>query len=191
MEEQVLFAGFGGQGVLSMAKFLAAAAMHEGKHVAWVPSYGAEMRGGTANCLVTISTEEIASPVTDFPTMGVILNGPSMEKFSPKVQPGGTLVVNTSLVTTPSPRTDLNIVEIPVVQLADQLGNALSGNMILVGACLAYSGLVGLDRAIDAIDEVFYSKKAEAVAANKEAFLCGVDYIETNYCSRPAAVARA
>ncbi len=91
MEKQILFAGFGGQGVLSMAQFLAYAAMEAGKFVAWVPSYGAEMRGGTANCLVTIADEEISSPITENPLMAVIMNRPSLEKFEQKIQPGGTL----------------------------------------------------------------------------------------------------
>jgi 2-oxoglutarate ferredoxin oxidoreductase subunit gamma len=181
MEAQVLFAGFGGQGVLSMAKFLAYAAMQEDKHVTWVPSYGAEMRGGTANCMVTISEREIASPVTEHPSISIILNDPSMDKFSHKVQPGGTLMVNSSLVRKKTDRTDLDLVEIPVTELADQMGNSQAANMILVGACAAYSGLVNVDRAVGCIDEIFAGKSAAVIAKNKEAFLAGVRYIEDHY----------
>jgi 2-oxoglutarate ferredoxin oxidoreductase subunit gamma len=179
MEAQVLFAGFGGQGVLSMAKFLAVAAMREGKNVSWVPSYGAEMRGGTANCLVTISSEEIASPVTEFPSLGVILNDPSMEKFAPKILSGGALVVNTSLVRRSSGRRDLRTLELPVNELAGRLGSALSANMLLMGACLAYSGLVGIDQATRAIEATFASKGDDVIALNREAFLAGVRYVKS------------
>ena len=185
-EEQVLFAGFGGQGILSMAKFLAYAAMNDGKQVAWVPSYGPEMRGGTANCLVTISDDPIASPLTDYPDMAVILNNPSLTKFENKVKTGGTLLINTSLVHSSIQREDLNLVELPVSQLAEELGNARGDNMILVGACLQYSGLVKVEQAVSYMDEIFAGKSAETIRSNREAFLMGAEYIRENWPMRVA-----
>ncbi|MFY9324260.1 MAG: 2-oxoacid:acceptor oxidoreductase family protein, partial [Syntrophomonadaceae bacterium] len=150
MEEvkQVLFAGFGGQGVLSMGQFLAHAALSTGKHVSFVPSYGAEMRGGTANCLVTISEEEISSPLTENPLMAVILNRPSLDKFEPKIKANGILVINTSLVDRQTERDDLEILELPMNQLAEEIGNPRGANMILLGAYLQKTGVVDVQQAL-------------------------------------------
>ncbi|MBO8159536.1 2-oxoacid:acceptor oxidoreductase family protein [Thermosyntropha sp.] len=180
-EKQVLFAGFGGQGVLSMGQFLTHAALSAGKHVSWVPSYGAEMRGGTANCLVTISDEEISSPVTENPLMAVILNRPSLDKFENKIKPNGTLVVNSSLVDREPERDDLKILKIPVNKLADELGNPRGANMILLGAYMEKTQVVEVERTLEYFDVIFKGKKEEIIQKNKEAFLAGIEYARRHW----------
>jgi 2-oxoglutarate ferredoxin oxidoreductase subunit gamma len=120
--KNVILAGFGGQGVLTMGLFLAHAGMTEGKKVAYVPAYGAEMRGGTANCTVTISERDISSPVVAYPQMAVVMNHPSLDKFEPVVKPGGLLLVNDSLVHRQVKRTDIESYAIPTQDLANQVG---------------------------------------------------------------------
>lgn len=183
MEEvkQVLFAGFGGQGVLSMGQFLAHAALSTGKHVSFVPSYGAEMRGGTANCLVTISEEEISSPLTENPLMAVILNRPSLDKFEPKIKANGILVINTSLVDRQPERDDLEILELPMNQLAEEIGNPRGANMILLGAYLQKTGVVDVQQALQQFEVIFAGKSNQVIAKNREAFLVGVEYAKTNW----------
>lgn len=180
-EKQVLFAGFGGQGVLSMGQFLTHAALSSGKNVSWVPSYGAEMRGGTANCLVTISDEEISSPVTESPLMAVVLNRPSLDKFEEKVKKNGTLVINSSLVDREPRRKDVNVLKLPVNDLAEQMGNSRGANMILLGAYLEKTGVVDVNKALEYFEIIFKGKKEEVIAKNKEAFMAGVEYARSNW----------
>ncbi|WP_242848963.1 2-oxoacid:acceptor oxidoreductase family protein [Syntrophomonas palmitatica] len=146
-EKQILFAGFGGQGVLAMGQFITHAAMGIGKEVTWVPSYGAEMRGGTANCLVTISDEEINSPLTENPHTAIIMNRPSLDKFEPRVKPNGTLVINSSLVDRMPHRQDLTVWQVPVNAIADEMGNPRGANMIMLGAYLQVSRVVTVEQA--------------------------------------------
>lgn len=180
-EKQVLFAGFGGQGVLSMGKFLTYAAMGAGKNVSWLPAYGAEMRGGTANVLVTIADEEISSPLTDHPGMAIIMNRPSLDKFEKKVKPHGTLVINTSLVDRPLERDDLKVYRMPVNQIADEMGNSGAANMILLGACLQKTNVVSVEQALEQFDIIFKGKKQSVIQKNREAFLVGVQYANENW----------
>lgn len=180
-EKQVLFAGFGGQGVLSMGKFLTYAAMGAGKNVSWLPAYGAEMRGGTANCLVTIAEEEISSPLTDHPGMAIILNGPSLDKFEKKIKPNGTLIINTSLVDRPLVRDDLLVYRMPVNQIADDMGNSSAANMLLLGACLHKTNVVSVEEALQHFEIIFKGKKQSVIQKNKEAFLAGVQYAQENW----------
>ena len=134
MFEGVLIAGFGGQGVLSTGQLLAYAGMVEGKHVAWIPSYGPEMRGGTANCGVSVSTTPISSPVVSEPTVLIAMNRPSLEKFEPWVVPGGLIMVNSSLIKIKVKRTDVRIIYVPANDLAEELGNSKVANNIILGA---------------------------------------------------------
>lgn len=180
-EKQILFAGFGGQGVLSMGKFLTYAAMGTGKNVSWLPSYGAEMRGGTANCLVTIADEEISSPLTDNPGMAIIMNRPSLDRFEGKIKPNGTLIINSSMVDRPPVRDDLVIFTLPVNQIADEMGNANAANMILLGACLRKTKVVPVDEIMDLFEIIFKGKKESVIQKNREAFLIGVEYAEQNW----------
>lgn len=180
-EKQILFAGFGGQGVLSMGKFLTFAAMGAGKNVSWLPAYGAEMRGGTANCLVTIADEEISSPLTENPDMAIILNRPSMDRFEPKVKPNGTLIINTSLVDRASVRNDLTIYELPVNQIADEMGSSGAANMILLGACLHKTNVVEVEQALKHFEVIFKGKKQAVIQRNREAFQVGVQYANDHW----------
>ena len=180
-EKQILFAGFGGQGVLSMSKFLAYAAMGAGKNVTWVPSYGAEMRGGTANCLVTIANEEISSPLTENPLMAIIMNKLSLERFENKVQPDGTLFVNSSMVDRKCRRDDLTVLEVPVNQLAEELDNLRGANMILLGAYLEKTRVVEVEDALEHFEQIFSGKRKEIIQKNRQAFLAGVEYARNNW----------
>lgn len=179
-ENQVFIAGFGGQGVLSIGKFLAYAAMEEGKNVTWVPSYGAEMRGGTANCLVTISDDEVSSPLTEHPGIAIIMNRPSLDKFEDKIKSEGTVVLNTSMVDRLPRREDLNLIQIPVNRLAEEINNPRGANMILLGAYLQKSQVLEISAVMDKFDVIFEGKKDSVIEQNKIAFKAGLDYAKGN-----------
>jgi 2-oxoglutarate ferredoxin oxidoreductase subunit gamma len=129
--EEIIFSGFGGQGALFAGQLLAYTGISEGLYVSWIPSYGPEMRGGTANCTVILSEEEIGAPVVSHPTSAVVLNLPSMEKYEPLIKPNGLLIVNQSLVTITSKRDDLRIITIPAPDLATEMGNQRMATLIL------------------------------------------------------------
>ncbi|MDO4541059.1 MAG: 2-oxoacid:acceptor oxidoreductase family protein [Syntrophomonadaceae bacterium] len=179
-EIQVFIAGFGGQGVLAIGKFLAYAAMEEGKNVTWVPSYGAEMRGGTANCLVTIGDDEVSSPLTEHPGTAIIMNRPSLDKFEDKIRSKGTVVLNTSLVDRLPKREDLNVIKIPVNQLAEEINNPRGANMILLGAYLQKTQILEMSAVMDKFDIIFEGKKANVIEQNRIAFQAGVEYAVGN-----------
>lgn len=181
MEKQILVAGFGGQGVLSTGLFLTHAAMAEGKNVAYVPSYGAEMRGGTANCIVTIAEGAISSPLTDSPLQAIILNRPSLDRFEDRVQSGGVLVINSSLVDRRPKRTDLNIRELPLNNLAEEYGLPRSANMIILGAYIAYTGIVDITLVSNSFESIFKGKRSHIIEENRRAFQVGVDYASANW----------
>ncbi len=145
MEEAVIFAGFGGQGVLFSGQLLAHAAMAEGKYVTWIPSYGPEMRGGTANCTVVVSDEPIGSPLVSRYSVAVVFNNPSMLKYRSLVKPGGLLVVNTSIVEAVAERDDITVLSIPATSSASDLGEVKLANMIMCGAMLAARPVVSVD----------------------------------------------
>ncbi|HHX09015.1 MAG TPA: 2-oxoacid:ferredoxin oxidoreductase subunit gamma [Chloroflexi bacterium] len=134
MQSEIIISGFGGQGTLYAGQVYAYAAMDEGKHVTWIPSYGPEMRGGTANCSVVISDEEIGSPTTLHPRAVIALNLPSLDKYEPLVAPGGYLIVNESMVNRTPTRTDIHVLMIPANDIARELGNERAANMVLLGA---------------------------------------------------------
>src|SRR3954447_8197864 len=123
MLEEIIIAGFGGQGVMSMGQLIAYAGMLEGKGVSWLPSYGPEQRGGTANCAVVISDEQVGSPLVTRPSTAIVLNNPSFDKFEPLLRPGGLLIINSSLVTRVSGRSDIEIIELKAIDIATDLGN--------------------------------------------------------------------
>jgi len=132
MQSEIMFAGFGGQGILLSAKILAYAGMEEGKEVAWVPSYGPEMRGGTAYCTVVISDSPIGSPVIRNPLHLVAMNRPSLEKFAPMVKPGGVIMINSSLISINSGRKDIDELIVPANDIAKKLGNIRSLNIVAI-----------------------------------------------------------
>lgn len=173
MQEEIIFAGFGGQGVLFAGQLLAYTALAEGKHVTWIPSYGPEMRGGTANCTVVVSDEPIGSPVTKHPSIAVVFNNPSLEKYEDLVKPGGLLVVNQSLITIETHRTDITIVRIPATALASEMGDVRLTNMLLFSAMLAQRPVVSLETAQEVLLEKLGARKAELHALNPAALARG------------------
>jgi len=142
MQTEILIAGFGGQGVLFAGQLLAYAGMDEGKQVTWIPSYGPEMRGGTANCTVIISDEEIGSPLVLHPKAVIAMNRPSLDKYEPAVKPGGVLIINTSMVDRKATRTDIKVVEVDANAVAEKLGDKRMSNMVLLGALLNQLGVM-------------------------------------------------
>ena len=158
MQNDVIMAGFGGQGILLIGKMLAYAGMHEGKEVSWLPSYGPEMRGGTANCTVVISDRPVGSPVIRSPRAVVAMNLPSLDKFEPDVRPGGLLLINTSLINRKATRDDLTVIEVPANQIANELGNRRGANMVALGAYLGATEAVSVDGVIEVIRETFAAK---------------------------------
>jgi 2-oxoglutarate ferredoxin oxidoreductase subunit gamma len=168
MQSEVMFAGFGGQGILLIAKVLAHAAMEAGNEVVWIPSYGPEMRGGTAYCMVVISDRPIGSPIIRNPKHLVAMNRPSLEKFAPMVKPGGVVLVNSSLIPVRSGRSDVDEVLVPANDLALEMGNVRAANIVALGAFVARSGIVDFEVLREAVKEEF-AAKAKLIPLNLEA----------------------
>ena len=175
MQKDVIFSGFGGQGILLIGKILADVGMSEGRYVTWFPSYGPEMRGGTAYCQVIISDDPIASPVVSNPAVAVVMNRPSMEKFGPKVKEGGLLLINSSLVPDETDRTDIEVVRVPANQLALEAGNTRASNMVILGALARCFDLVSKDGIKVKIEEEFRSK-SQFISSNLAAFEAGFSH---------------
>ena len=171
---KTVFAGFGGQGVLSMGLNLAQAALLEGKNVTYLPSYGAEVRGGTANCTVAVSDEEIASPVASSPDFIVAMNQPSMVRFQNQIQSGGVLFINSSLIETEISRSDVDIIKVPANSIAEQLGSARSANMVMLGAFTKKSNIVSISNVIEGLNSAL-KKKQKLIAVNTKALTAGYD----------------
>jgi 2-oxoglutarate ferredoxin oxidoreductase subunit gamma len=176
MTKKTIFSGFGGQGVLMMGYLLALAAMKEGKEVTYLPAYGAEVRGGTANCTVVVSEEEIFSPVASSPDYGVIMNRPSLMKYEGMIKEGGLMVLNSSLVDRVPPRGDLEIVTVPANDIAKELGSDRAINMIMLGAFVSKTGITTLDAIMDALSEVVKGKKASLMKLNRKGLDRGAEY---------------
>ncbi|KKM12932.1 2-oxoacid:ferredoxin oxidoreductase subunit gamma [Clostridiales bacterium PH28_bin88] len=173
MLHEVVVAGFGGQGVLLTGQLLAYAGMLEDKQVAWIPSYGPEMRGGTANCTVTVSEQEISSPVVEEPSAALIFNLPSLAKFESRVRPGGILLINSSLVDRKSNRKDLHVYEIPANEIADTLGNGRVANMVMLGAYLELTGAVSVASVMKALEKVLPEHRHNLLPLNQKAMEMG------------------
>lgn len=177
-EHEIIVAGFGGQGVLSMGRLIAYAAMIEGKEVSWMPSYGPEMRGGTANCIVIVSDSRISSPiVTKFDT-ALILNQPSLDKFEKSVKPGGLLIYETSTVIHPPTREDIEILPIPAIEEADKLQAKQVANMIICGAFLAKRPILKIDTLIDALKKALPTRRYNLIPFNQQALNRGKELAE-------------
>ncbi len=174
MQTEVIMAGFGGQGIMLIGKLLAYAGMEEGKEVSWLPSYGPEMRGGTANCTVVLSDRPIGSPVIDSPSSCIIMNRPSLDRFASKVRKNGLLIINSSLIDVPSPRTDLEVLYVPCNQIAIQCGNGKAANMVALGAYAGKSGIVSLDTLNSLVHHQF-GGNASLVALNIQTLQKGYD----------------
>lgn len=169
MKEEIIFAGFGGQGIMVMGKILAWAAMKEGLKVTWMPSYGAEVRGGTAHSMVVISDEMVPSPVVTNPTACVVMNRPSMDRYEDSLVPSGTLIVNTTLIDRKAARNDIDILGIPLTEMATDLGNTRCANMIALGALNAKLKIVSMRALVDALKEVIPADKQSLIPVNEEA----------------------
>ncbi|MCX5994746.1 MAG: 2-oxoacid:acceptor oxidoreductase family protein [Chloroflexi bacterium] len=173
---KTVFAGFGGQGVLSMGLNLTQAAMMEGKNVTYLPSYGAEVRGGTANCTVAVSDEEIASPVASAPEFVVAMNKPSMVRFQNQIQSGGVLLINSTLIDAEISRGDVDVVRVPAGEIAEKLGSPKSANMVMLGAFIRKSNLVSIYTVIEELKNTL-KKKEKLIAINEKALMAGYDLV--------------
>lgn len=176
MQTEIIIAGFGGQGVLFAGQTLAYAAMEAGKEVTWMPSYGPEMRGGTANCTVIISDEEIGSPLVRNPSGVIALNLPSLDKYEPLVIPGGVLVVNASLVNRKTTRSDIQVITIPGNEIAESLGDKRLTNMVLLGALLAKLPVIAIDAVGKSLEEHLPDRHKKYLPLNLEALEAGASY---------------
>lgn len=178
MTKRYLFAGFGGQGMLLIGKFVAMACMLEGKHVSWLPSYGPEMRGGTANCSVIVSDEPIGSPIIREADAIVAMNLPSMLKFENEVKSGGVLVVNSSLIDRKCDRDDIQVVYIDANQVADEVHNPKGANVAILGALMQATEVCDTDKMIEAIRIELGERKARFLEGNKLALAAGMEAVK-------------
>jgi 2-oxoglutarate ferredoxin oxidoreductase subunit gamma len=177
MTTATIFAGFGGQGVLLMGYVLSHGAMHKGLNVTYFPAYGAEMRGGTANCTVTVADVEIASPVASRPDYLVAMNYPSLDKFESTVKAGGGIFVNASLIPEQVQRTDLQVYRVPLVDLAREVGSDRQANMVMIGVFAAQTGLLSLEETFAGMEHALEGKD-KFFAANRAAIKRGFDYVK-------------
>ena len=170
---EVVMAGFGGQGMLMAGKVLAQAALDLGMEVSWLPSYGPEMRGGTANVIVCLSSKPIGSPLIESPRGLLVMNLPSLEKFAPKVKPGGVIVVNSSLVDRDPARDDCDVVHVAARDVAIEAGSERAANFVMLGAYLGATEVLPEDAVERAIESEFTGNKAKFVPVNVAAFRAG------------------
>jgi 2-oxoglutarate ferredoxin oxidoreductase subunit gamma len=174
MREEIIFAGFGGQGIILSGKIICLAAMKEGRNVTHIPSYGAEMRGGTANCSVVISDEEIASPLVPRPSICVVMNKPSLLKFEPRLREGGILLYNSSLIDIEPSRKDVNSIAVPANQMAEEEGSARSANMIMLGVLAKIKPQVAsLDSIQATLDQAVSARHRDLNQINKRCLARG------------------
>ena len=178
MTNEIIITGFGGQGVMAIGKTLTEAGMKEGMEVSWLPSYGPEMRGGTANCSVVLSDESIVSPIVLEPTELIAMNLPSLLKFESLVKPGGTIFVNSSVVDKKVERTDVKAVYVDCIKIADELGNAKVANMVMLGAYIEAMKNLSTETIKEMLVHMFTGPKAKLVDLNIEALKRGAACVE-------------
>ena len=176
MQTEVIFAGFGGQGVLFAGQLLAYAALDAGKEVTWIPSYGPEMRGGTANCTVVVADEEIGSPLVRNPQAAIVMNLPSLDKYEPMVASGGVLIANSSLTNREAQRDDLDCVFIPANEIAEEIGNKRLINVIMLGALLAKLPVLSFEAIEQALENHLPERHKRLLPMNLEALRRGAAY---------------
>lgn len=179
MLEELIVAGFGGQGVLSMGMTLAYAGMVEGKEISWMPSYGPEMRGGTANCITILSSNKISSPIIAAYDTAIVLNQPSMDKFAPRLKQGGLLLYESSNIFQPSNREDIRAIGIPAVKEALDMKNGKIMNMIMLGAYLHLKPVVSIDSVLEALQKVLPEKYHYLLPINEQALLKGEELVNS------------
>lgn len=178
MTEEIIIAGFGGQGVLSMGQILCYGGVIEGKEVSWMPSYGPEMRGGTANCIAIISDAKISSPIiSKFDTV-IALNQPSLDKFEHSVKPDGLLIYEASTILNPPKRTDIEVVPIEAANEAAKLGNVKVMNMIVLGALLKKKSVISFETALEGLKKVLPERYHKLIPLNKSAMEKGMELAE-------------
>ncbi len=178
MTTQILIAGFGGQGVLFAGKFLAYKGLSEGREVSWLPSYGPEMRGGTANCSVILSDEPVGSPIVAKPDVLMAMNLPSFDKYESSVVPGGYVFVDSTLIARKAQRTDIKTFYIPATKMAAQAGTPTLANMIIVGKMMKETGAVSLEGLEATMKKFVPAKHADLVDANMNAIMAGYNYAD-------------
>lgn len=176
-ETGILVAGSGGQGVVFLGRLIAYGGMLEGREVTCFPSYGAEMRGGTANCTVIISEEMIGSPITMNTDILIVMNEASLRRFQPRVKPNGLLIFDSSLIRAPEIRSDVNAFGIPASEMAASITHIKPANMIMLGALLGLTGLLGEDNAVNALKRLTPEKRKQTIEKNREAIRKGIAYI--------------
>jgi len=177
MNHEIVMAGFGGQGIMLIGTLLTYAGKEEGKAVSWLPSYGPEMRGGTANCAVCVSDEGIASPVVVEPSAAVVMNLPSFEKFYRTVVPGGSIIVNSSLIHAEKDRKDVTVYEIPANDEAVKLGSDRVANMICLGALIGVTGAVKLETVCKVLPKVISQRHHHLLPLNEKALYRGLELV--------------
>ncbi len=170
---EIIIAGFGGQGVLSMGQIIAYAAMKEGKEVSWMPSYGPEMRGGTANCIVIVSDSRISSPIVTKFNTAILLNQPSLEKFESAIKPGGLLIYEQSSIINPPKRTDVEILAIQGIEEAQKLTSKQVANMVLLGAFLDRRPIVQPEHVVQVLRSVLPAHRQHLIPINEKALIRG------------------
>ncbi len=180
MTEEIIIAGFGGQGVLSMGKILAYSGLMQGQEVSWMPSYGPEMRGGTSNVTVIISDERISSPILTKYDTAIILNQPSMDKFEAMVKPGGTLLYDPNGITRHPERKDINVYKIEATKVAQEMGNAKIFNMVVLGGFLKIKPLVKMDNVMKGLEKSIPKRHHKLLPLNEKAILNGQNYVVKN-----------
>ncbi len=178
MKEELIIAGFGGQGVLSMGKILAYGALMEGHEVTWMPAYGPEQRGGTANVTVIISDESISSPILSTFDTAIILNQPSLDRFQDAIHPGGTLIYDSYGIMQPPRRTDINVFRIDAMDEAAELKNAKAFNMLVLGGLLRVRPIVSTENIVRALEKTLPQRHHHLIPANKQALLRGMEIIK-------------
>jgi 2-oxoglutarate ferredoxin oxidoreductase subunit gamma len=175
MQTELILAGFGGQGIMFAGQILSYSAMDAGKEVTWIPSYGPEMRGGTANCTVVIADEEIGSPVVKNPDVVLAMNLPSLDKYESMVKPGGALVINTSMVDRSAKRTDITVVSIPCNKIAEEIGSPRLANMVAIGALIAARPVLSLADLETALNNHMPGRHKHLLPKNVEALSKGAE----------------
>lgn len=175
-DNQIVIAGFGGQGLLFSGKVLAYAGLMEGRQLSWLPSYGPEMRGGTANCNVILSDSPVGSPIVDTPDILMVMNTPSLDKFENAVQPGGTIFLDSTLIGRKVERTDVTTYYVPATQMANDMGAPALANMILLGTLVQHTGCVSDEMLEAGLRKVVPAKKADMIDLNLKALQAGKDF---------------
>lgn len=187
MTHEIVVSGFGGQGVMAIGKSIAELGMLEDFYVSWLPSYGAEVRGGSANCSVVLSGEPVVSPLVDISTELIAMNNPALLRFLPKLEVNGTLLVNSSIVTAPIDRKDVTVYRIPCGEIAEELGNSKVGNMVMLGAYVEATGFLSLNTVDSILQEMFTGRKAKLIEINRQAVQKGADVVKAQRQNREGA----